>query len=436
MPFPTISAVVRRTLLQPARREQLLGLSRRFLNLQEYQSKELLQEYNLPVQHFRVVSTAEESTAAVSQLVCPEYVVKAQILAGGRGKGHFIKSGMKGGVRLTRHPIEAATLASKMLGDNLVTKQTPPDGVTVRRVMIAEALDIKRETYLAVLLDPSSSGAVIVASEAGGMDIEEVAESDPSAVLKHPISIRDGVQQSDCDTIVRFLGFHSGSAAAKEAAKLIKSLYQLFLAVDCTQIEINPLGETPDGRVVCFDAKMNFDDNAKFRQERIFEQEDTSEADWREVEAANSNLNYIGLDGNIGCLVNGAGLAMATMDMIKLKGGEPANFLDVGGKVTADGVTDAFRLLSKDTSVKVILVNIFGGIVNCATVANGIVKACRSIDLQVPLIVRLQGTNVDEAKRILRESRLPIRANDDFETAAEMAVDCLSDPEATASASR
>ncbi|XP_076350109.1 succinate--CoA ligase [GDP-forming] subunit beta, mitochondrial-like isoform X2 [Tachypleus tridentatus] len=310
-----------------------------------------------------------------------------------------------------------------MLGHKLVTKQTIGDGVCVKKVMIAEALDIERETYLAVLMDRETSGPVIVASPAGGMDIEEVAHSNPELIFKEQVDIINGLSDEQAKRLAEKLEFTE--ELRDQAANQIKKLYELFIKVDATQIEINPFGETPDGRVVCFDAKMNFDDNAMFRQKEIFEQEDSSEIDPREVEATKYNLNYIGMDGNIACLVNGAGLAMATMDIIKLYGGSPANFLDVGGAVQEDQVYHAFRILTQDTRVNSILVNIFGGIVNCATIANGITNACKSIDVQVPLVVRLEGTNVNEAKTIISNSGLKITTASDLDDAAKKAVDSL-----------
>uniref|UniRef100_A0A669EFG7 Succinate--CoA ligase [GDP-forming] subunit beta, mitochondrial n=1 Tax=Oreochromis niloticus TaxID=8128 RepID=A0A669EFG7_ORENI len=362
---------------------------RRWLNLQEYQSKKLMQESGVAVQRFYVADTASEALEAAKRLNAKEIVLKAQILAGGRGKGVF-DSGLKGGVHLTKDPAVVGELANKMLGFNLTTKQTPKEGVKVKTVMVAEALDITRETYFAILMDRSCNGPVMVGSPQGGMDIEEVAASTPELIFK--------------------------------AADQIKRLYDLFLKVDATQVEVNPLGETPEGQVVCFDAKINFDDNAEFRQKSVFAMDDMTEADPTEMAAAKWDLKYIGLDGNIACFVNGAGLAMATCDIIDLHGGKPANFLDLGGGVKEKQVYEAFKLLTADPKVEAILVNIFGGIVNCAIIANGITKACRELELKVPLVVRLEGTNVHEAKRILTESGLPILAADDLDDAAKKAV--------------
>lgn len=310
-----------------------------------------------------------------------------------------------------------------MLGYKLVTKQTPKDGVLVNKVMIAEALDIVKETYLAILMDRAYNGPVIVASPAGGVDIEDVAEKTPHLIFKEPVNILKGITREQAQKIAANLDFKG--PLLDKAAEQIEKLYDMFIKLDATQVEVNPFGETPDGRVVCFDAKINFDDNAAFRQESIFAQEDTAESDPREVLASKHHLNYIGMDGNIACLVNGAGLAMATMDIIQLHGGTPANFLDVGGSVKEEQVTQAFKILTDDPKVKAVLVNIFGGIVNCATIANGITSACRTINLKVPLVVRLEGTNVDEARHILSSSGLPITTAADLEDAAQKAVASL-----------
>uniref|UniRef100_L7MAT5 Succinate--CoA ligase [GDP-forming] subunit beta, mitochondrial n=1 Tax=Rhipicephalus pulchellus TaxID=72859 RepID=L7MAT5_RHIPC len=396
--------------------------SSRCLNLHEYQSKQLMADNGITVQRFKVADNVSQAQEIARTLDVAEFVIKAQILAGGRGKGTF-SSGLRGGVKLTKDPAQVPELVEKMLGYKLVTKQTPKDGVLVNKVMIAEALDIARETYLAILMDRSYNGPVVVASPAGGVDIEDVAEKTPHLIFKEPISILEGITRTQAQNIAKNLNFKG--PLLDKAAEQIERLYNLFLKVDATQVEVNPFGETPDGRVVCFDAKINFDDNAAFRQQDIFAQEDTSESDPREVLAAKHHLNYIGMDGNIACLVNGAGLAMATMDIIQLHGGTPANFLDVGGSVKEDQVTQAFKIITDDPKVKAVLVNIFGGIVNCATIANGITSACRSINLAVPLVVRLEGTNVEEARSILSSSGLPITTAADLEDAAQKAVASL-----------
>ncbi|CAF1580148.1 unnamed protein product [Adineta ricciae] len=413
--------------------------SRRWISLHEYQSKKILDENNLNVQRFQVVDNPQDAKRAGEELmktIAKELVIKAQVLAGGRGKGTF-DSGLKGGVRLTKDPVECGNLVKQMVKHRLVTKQTPPEGVEVQKVMVAEALDIARETYLAILLDRAYGGAVLMGSPMGGVDIEEVAEKHPEQIFTSAIDPKSGLKKEQALDMAKKLGFKD--KLADEAADQIMKLYKLFLKYDCTQIEINPFGETPDKRVINFDAKLSFDDNAKFRQTNVFDMEDTSESDQREVEATQAGLNYIGLQGNIGCLVNGAGLAMATMDIIKLHGGQPANFLDVGGKarlystcrssskrilggVKEEQVLDAFKILFNDNQVKAVLVNIFGGIVNCAIIANGIEKACKKLGLKIPLVVRLQGTNMDEARRILNQSSFPITAENDFEKAAQKVV--------------
>ncbi|KAF4794560.1 Succinyl-CoA ligase [GDP-forming] subunit beta [Turdus rufiventris] len=338
-----------------------------------------------------------------------EIVLKAQILAGGRGKGIF-NSGLKGGVHLTKDPKTVEQLAKQMIGYNLSTKQTPKDGVTVKKVMVAEALDISRETYFAILMDRACNGPVMVGSPQGGVDIEEVAVTSPELIFKEEIDIFEGVKDHQALQMAKNLGFQG--PLQQKAADQIKKLYNLFLKIDATQVEVNPFGETPEGQVVCFDAKINFDDNAEFRQKEIFAMDDKSESEPIENEAAKYDLKYIGLDGNIACFVNGAGLAMATCDIISLNGGKPANFLDLGGGVKEAQVYQAFKLLTADPKspaknhfifeikykpsiwktlkVEAILVNIFGGIVNCAIIANGITKACQELELKVPLVVRLE----------------------------------------------
>ncbi|XP_055903243.1 succinate--CoA ligase [GDP-forming] subunit beta, mitochondrial [Eupeodes corollae] len=394
----------------------------RYLNLLEYQSKDLLQKYAVSVQEFKVLDEKIDS-AVLKEFECPEYVVKAQILAGGRGKGHF-DNGFKGGVHITKKKDEVLDLTKKMIGHRLITKQTPKDGIQVNKVMVARSVNIIRETYICILMDREHNGPVLIASPAGGVDIEAVAEQTPEKILTIPISIDKGLTREQSLKIAEFLEFKG--QLVEKCVKEVEKLWDLFKNVDAVQIEINPLAETDAGEVISVDAKLNFDDNAQFRQKEIFEMEDTSESDPREVEAAAHNLNYVAMDGNIGCLVNGAGLAMATMDIIKLNGGSPANFLDVGGGVKENQVLQAFRILSSDPNVKAIMVNVFGGIVNCATIANGIVAASKALDLNVPLVVRLEGTNVDEARNILKNSGLPIKTATDLDDAAQKAVQALS----------
>lgn len=391
----------------------------RKLNLLEYQSKDLLAKHGVSVQKFKLVSNQSEAEKVSTDLVVDEYVVKAQILAGGRGVGIF-SNGFKGGVHLTKNSSEVKNLVTQMLGNRLITKQTPKDGILVNKVMVAESVDIQRETYFSILMDRSHNGPVIVASPEGGVDIENVAEKNPEAIKIIPVDIKSGVTDKISEETADFLQFKG--ASKQKAMDEIKKLWNFFLSVDATQVEINPLAESKKSDVVAVDAKINFDDNAQFRQKDIFAMEDTAEIDPRELQAAQLNLNYIPLDGNIGCLVNGAGLAMATMDIIKLEGGEPANFLDVGGNVNENQVAEAFKLLTSDGQVKSILVNVFGGIVNCATIAKGIISACKKINLKIPVVVRLEGTNVVEAKKILSESDLKIISANDLQDAAKKAV--------------
>ncbi|CAG7825258.1 unnamed protein product [Allacma fusca] len=397
-------------------------LPRRNLNLLEYQSKEILSGSGVAVQKFVVVKELSELAARVNSFNAAEYVVKAQVMAGGRGKGHF-DTGFKSGVHILKEKNNVPDIVKSMLGNRLITKQTPKDGVPVRSVMIAESVDIFEEKYLCFLLDRGTGGPVCIASPDGGVDIEEVAKNTPEKVKTVAIDIFEGLSQSSAKDIAKFLKFQG--KAIDQAADEILKLYSVFLKNDLIQLEINPFASTNMG-VISVDAKLQVDENAKFRQKALFDNEVTDESDPREVEAAKYNLNYIQMNGNIGCLVNGAGLAMATMDIIKLHGGEPANFLDVGGSVQTEQVTEAFRIISSDPSVKAILVNVFGGIVNCATIANGVIAAVKNVGLKVPLIVRLEGTNVDNAKKILKDSGLQINSAENLDDAAKKAVSCLS----------
>jgi len=404
-------------------------VSARYLNLQEFQSKQLLGDAGVNVQRFVVVDNAKDCQGKMNTFHANEYVIKAQVLAGGRGKGTF-DNGFKGGVRLSREKKEVCDFVGNMVGHKLMTHQTGEDGVMVNRVMIAESLDIHRETYLAILMDREFSGPVIVASPDGGVEIEEVAASHPERIFKMPVDIKEGLTKEKAMELAKDLDFKG--PLQESAAAQIQKLYELFLKVDAVQIEINPFSETtPVGKeneprqVYCIDAKLNFDDFAGFRQKDIFAMDDHAEQDPSEHQAELANLSYIRMDGNIACLVNGAGLAMATMDIIKLYGGEPANFLDVGGNVKEDQVLEAFRIIVSDPRVKAILVNIFGGIVNCATIANGLTSAFQKMELKVPLVVRLEGTNVDEARKILEGSKLPIITAGDLDDAAKKSVGCL-----------
>uniref|UniRef100_A0AC35GUB3 Succinate--CoA ligase [ADP-forming] subunit beta, mitochondrial n=1 Tax=Panagrolaimus sp. PS1159 TaxID=55785 RepID=A0AC35GUB3_9BILA len=393
----------------------------RFLNLHEYQSRTLLKNKGCNVESFIVLENPGEIEQKLNSFDRKEYVVKAQILAGGRGQGHFIDGPTNfGGVFISKKKEDVINAVKEMLGKRLVTKQTDPSGVLVKQVLVSGSVQIKNEKYLAFLMDRDSNGPVIVASPFGGMNIEELAEKHPELILKVPINILTGVTETEAKKVAKFLEFPEKLLSTVSSE--IKRLYELFIESDATQIEINPLSETHDGEVFIVDSKFNFDDNAAFRQKEIFAMENHDEQDPHEVEAKKHHLNYIRLDGNIACLVNGAGLAMATMDIIKHYGGKPANFLDVGGSVTEEQVFHAFQIVSSDPNVKGILVNIFGGIVNCATIATGIINACKRIGLQVPMVVRLEGTNVSAAKEAFNQSGLSFISVSNLDEAAEEIV--------------
>jgi succinyl-CoA synthetase beta subunit len=391
------------------------------MNIHEYQAKTLLQKFGVAVPHGGVAYTAQEAEKVAASLAGPVYVVKAQIHAGGRGAGKFKDDpGGKGGVRLVRAAGEARDEAAKMLGHVLVTKQTGPKGREVKRVYVEEGCDIKRELYVGMLIDRKSARVTVMASSEGGMDIEEVAAKHPEKIIRLAIDPATGMQGFHARRIAFGLGLEGKQVQA--ATQFLMGMYQAFTALDASIVEINPLVVTGAGQVLALDAKMNFDDNALFRHKDVEELRDEAEEDPTELEAAKHSLNYVKLDGNIGCMVNGAGLAMATMDIIKLTGGEPANFLDVGGGATRERVTTAFKLILSDPNVEGILVNIFGGIMRCDVIAEGIVAAAREVSLQVPLVVRLEGTNVRLGKKILAESGLPILAADNLADAAEKVV--------------
>ncbi|MGE9266811.1 MAG: ADP-forming succinate--CoA ligase subunit beta [Verrucomicrobiales bacterium] len=389
------------------------------MNIHEYQAKELFDRFEVPSPRGRVANSAEEAQAVAEEIGSNLMVVKAQVHAGGRGKGTF-KNGFEGGVHLTKSAAEIGEIAGKMLGQTLVTKQTGEEGKLVRKVMVADAVDIKHEYYLAILMDRETSRPVIVASTEGGMDIEEVAESQPEKILSQFIHPLAGLQPYEVRKLTAGLGFEG--SAAKGFAKLLKNLYKLFISLDCNMVEINPLVETPEGEVLALDAKFGFDDNALFRHPEVVAYRDVEEEDPREVAASEYDLNYIGLDGNIACLVNGAGLAMATMDVIKHFGGEPANFLDVGGGASKEQVSAAFKIIEGDPNVKGILINIFGGIMDCNVIAEGVVAAVQETGLSIPLVVRLEGNNVAAGKETLKQSGLDLVSADDLADAAQKAV--------------
>lgn len=382
------------------------------MNIHEYQGKEILRKYGVAVPNGKVAFTVEEAVEAAKELGTQVCVVKAQIHAGGRGKA--------GGVKVAKNLDEVRTYASEILGKTLITHQTGPEGKEVKRLLIEEGCDIKKEYYIGLVLDRATSRVVLMASEEGGTEIEEVAEKTPEKIFKEVI-----------DPVVGLTGYQARRIAfninipkelVNKAVKFMMGLYQAFVEKDCSIAEINPLVVTGDGNVMALDAKLNFDSNALYRQKDVLEYRDLDEEDAKEIEASKYDLSYISLDGNIGCMVNGAGLAMATMDIVKHYGGDPANFLDVGGGATAEKVTEAFKIILSDKSVKGIFVNIFGGIMKCDVIATGVVEAAKQVGLNVPLVVRLEGTNVELGKKILAESDINIIAAESMADGAQKIV--------------
>jgi len=392
------------------------------MNIHEYQAKELLAKYGVPVPAGHAAMSVDEAVEAARQLPGPLWVVKAQIHAGGRGKGRFKELGesAKGGVRLAHSIDEVREHAAEMFGKTLVTIQTGPAGKQVQRLYITDGVDIAKEFYLALLVDRETGRIAVVASTEGGMEIEKVAHETPEKIATITIDPATGLMPHHGRAVAAALGL-SGDLA-KQAGKVLGSLYQAFLGTDASQIEINPLAIDDKGRLLVLDAKVGFDNNAEFRHPDLEHLRDLTEEEPMEIEASKYDLSYIKLDGSIGCMVNGAGLAMATMDIIKLEGGEPANFLDVGGGASKEKVTAAFKIILSDPAVKGILVNIFGGIMRCDIIAEGIVAAAREVSLNVPLVVRLEGTNVQQGKDILASSGLPIIAANDLGDAAKKIV--------------
>eukprot|EP00891_Asterochloris_glomerata_P003330 jgi/Astpho2/3330/Aster-04679 len=404
----------RKHLLQACQLQQA-----RFLNVHEYQGAEIMSQFGVNVPPGIAIKSVDEALPAAKKMADSngEVVLKSQILAGGRGLGKF-KSGLQGGVHMTSVD-KIEDLAKQMLGGTLVTKQTGAAGKPVNTLFVASKLQLTNEMYFAILLDRATAGPVMIGCSEGGTSIEELAEKHPDKIIKVPVDIREGITDEQAMKMVDGLKV---SVDKKAAAEQIKGLYRLFEAKDCTMVEVNPLAETKDGRLVAADAKLGFDDNAAFRQKDLFAMRDTSQEDPRDIAASKYDLNYIGLDGNIGCMVNGAGLAMATMDIIKLHGGSPANFLDVGGNASEEQVVAAFKILTGDKQVKALLVNIFGGIMKCDVIAQGIVNAAKEVSLKVPLIVRLEGTNVAKGKEILQKSGMTIITAEDLDDAASKAV--------------
>jgi len=395
------------------------------MNIHEYQAKALLREYGVRVPNGLPVFSIDEAEPAAKQLDSNSWVIKAQIHAGGRGAGHFVNApNGRGGVSLVRDLASLRTQTEKMLGNTLVTKQTGPQGKEVRRILVEEACDIARELYLGMLLDRGTSRLTMMASTEGGISIEDVAAQSPEKIIRISIDPVTGIKPFHARRLAFGLGL-SGPLVAK-AVTFVQAMYRAFVDLDASVIEMNPLVVTRDGELMALDAKMNFDDNALFRQPRVLALRDVDEEDPLEAQAEDNHLNYIKLDGTIGCMVNGAGLAMATMDIIKLYGAEPANFLDVGGNADRERVTMAFKLIMSDPNVKGVLVNIFGGIMRCDVIAEGMVAAAREVDLNVPLVVRLEGTNVERGKEILAESGLHVLSADDLADAARKIVDSVS----------
>jgi succinyl-CoA synthetase beta subunit len=389
------------------------------VKIHEYQAKSVLARFGVPVPRGEVAFSAAEAADIARRLGGDIVVVKSQIHAGGRGKG--------GGVRIARSVGEAEELARQMIGMTLVTHQTGPEGKKVGRVLIEEGLQIDRELYLSIVIDRASAAPVVIASAAGGMDIEEVAASEPDKILRETIDSGTGVIAFQARKLAFGMGL-PGSAVAK-FVKLLEAVYRAFIETDASMIEVNPLILTKAGDLLALDAKISFDDNALYRHPDLKELRDVSEEDPLEVEASKFSLNYIRLDGNIGCMVNGAGLAMATMDIIKLAGGEPANFLDVGGGANAEQIKNAFRILMADTNVHAVLINIFGGILRCDVLAQGVIAAVTELGVRVPIVIRMEGTNVEEGKRLLRESHLNFTTADSMGEAAEKVVALAHQPQ-------
>eukprot|EP00934_Nitzschia_sp_Nitz4_P005276 Nitzschia sp. Nitz4//scaffold141_size107518//20232//21819//NITZ4_004267-RA/size107518-augustus-gene-0.79-mRNA-1//1//CDS//3329536261//5266//frame0 len=398
----------------------------RNLNIHEFESMELLKAHGVKTPAGYMATTAEEAEHHFMHSLnkagepLKDVVIKAQVLSGGRGLGTF-KNGFKGGVHFVTKEGEAKEFAEAMLGQELVTKQAP-NGIICNKVFLMERLYMRREMYLSIMMDRATQGPLMVASPKGGTSIEDVAKTNPEYIFTESIDITKGIQDEHCERMASNLGLQPGTKPYENAIVLMKNLYSLFESADCTQVEINPLAETPDGDIVVSDAKINFDSNAEYRQTSIFSKRDYSQEDSREVEASKYDLNYIGLDGNIGCMVNGAGLAMSTMDIIQLMGGSPANFLDVGGGANETQVQKAFEILNADPKVQAILVNIFGGIMRCDVIASGVINAAKEIGLRKPIVIRLQGTNVEEAKTMIEGCGFKMIVAKDLDDAARKAV--------------
>ncbi len=385
------------------------------MKIHEYQAKELFKKYGVPIPEGRVANSPDEAAGIAKTLGGYPVVVKAQIHAGGRGKG--------GGVKLAQSESEVQSVAGQIIGMDLITHQTGPGGRRVKKVLVEQGLNIEKELYLSIIPDRAIAKIVVMASEAGGMDIEEVAAETPEKIIRVPINPLQGIQAYHCREVA--FGLNLAPTVIKPFVVMLKNLYRLFVDNDCSLVEINPLVITAEETVIALDAKINFDDNALFRHKDIAEYRDPGEEDPLEVEASKHNLNYINLDGNVGNMVNGAGLAMATMDLIKQAGAEPANFLDVGGGASAEMVENGFKIILSDPNVKGILINIFGGILRCDVLAEGVVKAAQKTNINVPVVVRMEGTNIEEGRRILAESGLKLTTATDLKDAAQKVAEIL-----------
>lgn len=399
------------------------AVQRRFLNLHEYQAQKIFQEFGVAVPKNTPVFSTAEAVEKANDFPGDEIVVKSQVLAGGRGLGYFKENNFQGGVHIVKKS-QVGEIADKMLGKTLITKQTGEEGKPNNTLMLAEKVSIAGEKYFAILNDRASGGPIMIGSKVGGTSIEDIAEADPTAIIKMPVDIMAGLSADQAKSMAEQMGF-SGSQNA-DAAELIHNLYKCFIETDCTMLEINPLASLSDGRVLVCDSKVGFDDNADFRQKAIFAQRDESQENAIEVEAKKFDLNYIKLDGSIACMVNGAGLAMSTMDLLSLLGGTPANFLDVGGASTVETMTAAFKIIMGDPNVKSIFVNIFGGIARCDHIAEAVVAGVKAVggnDAIKPLVVRLEGTNVEAGMKIIQESGVNAFLTNDFTTGAKKAVE-------------
>ncbi|CRH03836.1 ATP-specific succinyl-CoA synthetase beta subunit, putative [Plasmodium relictum] len=413
----------RKNKLQCERKSRFF-IEKKYLSIHEYLSIDLLRSHNIPCAQGFAAKTPEEAEEKALELqnICGDIdlVVKAQVLSGGRGVGYFKENNFEGGVHICRNSMEVKEVASKMLNNTLVTKQSGIEGKKCNTVFICERFYIRKERYVAFLLDRSSDGVLLLGSSVGGSSIEEISKKNPDAIYKMNIDIKNGLSNGQSREFCEKIGFKNNELDI--VSDIIVNLYKIFKKYDCTLLEINPLSETNDGRVLCCDAKLNFDDNAEYRQKEIFEKRDISQEDSEEMEAKKYNLNYVSLDGNIACMVNGAGLAMATLDLIVLHKGSPSNFLDVGGGATEKEISEALKIINNNEKAKVCFINILGGIMRCDIIAKGIINATKEVNFKKPLIIRLEGTNQDEAEKLIKESNIKCILCQDMNTAAEKSV--------------